>query len=259
VYVWNLWVFRHEVLNGRSPLSTSSILSLDTRVDLSLHNYTIFSDLLAHHVVRRVGLAWLAGLLFGFSPMLIARSEIHPSLSAAAPLPLFVFVLFRLETTRAARWAVAGGATLAWAAICDPYYAIYCVILAAWFLWTRAVRVSRPPRTVPASLATVYVLDGIILGLLAVIAGILVTGGMQFQAGPLRVGLTTLYTPNLLLVVAVVVLRDQAKLEAAELGGWCRQRLAPFECPKEFLFSGTLPRTAAGKLDRAKMEEAHGS
>lgn len=60
-------------------------------------------------------------------------------------------------------------------------------------------------------------------------------------------------------VVAVVVLRDQAKLDALELGGWCHERLAPFECPKEFLFAGELPRTGAGKLDRAKMAEAHGS
>ena len=60
-------------------------------------------------------------------------------------------------------------------------------------------------------------------------------------------------------VVAVVVLRDNAQLEAEELGGWCLERLAPFECPKEFLFSGTLPRTAAGKLDRAKMGETQGS
>ncbi len=235
VYVWNLWVFRHEILAGNSPLTTSSILSLDTPVDLSLHNYTIFSNLLAlplqqvvglvasynvlvlfnlvaaafamfllaHHVVRRAGLAWLAGLLFGFSPMLIARSEIHPSLSAAAPLPLFVFALFRLEATRAVRWAVAVGVTLAWAATCDPYYAVYCVVLAAWFLWTRAVRAHIAPRTGRVARGAVHVLDGVILGLLAVIAGILVTGGMRVDVGPLRVGLTTLYTPNLLLVVAV--------------------------------------------------------
>jgi hypothetical protein len=255
VYLWNLWVFRHEILAGHSPLFTSSIFSLDTRVDLSLHNYTIFSDLLAvplqpvlglvashnllvlanlvaaavamfllaHHVVRRPVIAWLAGLLFGFSPMLMARSEIHPSLSAAAPLPLFVLALFRLEATRSVGWAIAGGATLAWAALCDPYYAVYCVILAAWFLWVRAVRVRRSPWTWRASRASVRVVDGAILGILSVIAGIVVTGGMHLGLGGFRVGLTTLYTPNLLLVVAVtarVLLTLQPRFQLRPVHRW---------------------------------------
>jgi hypothetical protein len=236
VYLWNLWVFRHEVLAGHSPLFTSSIFSLDTPVDLSLHNYTIFSNLLAmplqqvmglvashnilvlfnlvaaaftmfllaHYVVRRPLVAWLTGLLFGFSPMLIARSGIHPSLSAAAPLPLFVLALFRLDATRSVGWAIAGGATLAWAALCDPYYAVYCLLLAAWFLWTRVVKVRWPPRPRQDSRASVHVLDGVIAGIVLVIATIILTGGTQFAAGPVRIGLTTLYTPNLLLVLAIV-------------------------------------------------------
>ncbi len=238
VYVWNLWVFRHEIMAGRSPLSTTSILSLDApAADLSLHNYTIFSDLLAvpmlpllgivssHnllilfnlvvaavamfllalHVVRRPGIAWLAGLLFGFSPMLLARSEIHPSLAAAAPLPLFLFTLFRLEATRSPWWALAGGATVSWAAVCDPYYAVYCAVIAAWFLWTRAVRVRRSPWTWTSADGLVHAIDGAIVGLGLLIAFILVTGGAQLQLGPLRVSATTLYTPNMLLVLAVAV------------------------------------------------------
>jgi hypothetical protein len=237
VYVWNLWVFRHEILAGRSPLTTTSIFSLDTPVDLSLHNYTIFSDLvavplqqvvgivashnslvlfnlvvaalamflLAHHVVRRPAFAWLAGLLFGFSPMLMARSEIHPSLSAAAPLPLFVLALLRLEATHATRWAVALGAIGAWAAVCDPYYAVYCGLLAGWFLWTRAVRIRRLAWTWRATRPSVRVVDGIIAALVLVVAAIVVSGGMQVRLGTFRVGLTTLYTPNLLLTIAVLL------------------------------------------------------
>jgi hypothetical protein len=237
VYVWNLWVFRHEILAGRSPLATGSIFSLDAPADLSLHNYTIFSDLiavplqqivglvashnllvlfnlvvaalamflLAHHVVRRTAFAWLAGLLFGFSPMLIARSEVHPSLSAAAPLPLFVLALLRLEATRAARWAVALGAVAAWAAVCDPYYAVYCGLLAGWFLWTRAVRVRRLPWTWRARRPTIRVVDGIIVALVLLVAAIMVSGGGQLRFGVFRIGLTTLYTPNLLLTITVLL------------------------------------------------------
>ena len=45
VYVWNTWVFRHELVEGRrSPFYTDRIFSLDARADLSLHNYTVFAD-----------------------------------------------------------------------------------------------------------------------------------------------------------------------------------------------------------------------
>jgi len=59
-------------------------------------------------------------------------------------------------------------------------------------------------------------------------------------------------------VVAVVVLREGGEVDAAGLGEWCRERLAPFECPKEFRFAGSLPRTGAGKIDRTKMGESDG-
>ena len=48
VYVWNTWVFRHELVElGQSPFTTSSIFSLSGNADLSLHNYTVFADVLA--------------------------------------------------------------------------------------------------------------------------------------------------------------------------------------------------------------------
>ncbi len=59
-------------------------------------------------------------------------------------------------------------------------------------------------------------------------------------------------------VVAVVVLRDGSEVDAGELADWCRERLAPFERPKEFRFTGSLPRTGAGKIDRTKMGGSDG-
>ena len=48
-YVWNLWVFRHELESGRLPFYTSSILTFGNQapIDLSLHNYTTFANLIA--------------------------------------------------------------------------------------------------------------------------------------------------------------------------------------------------------------------
>ena len=103
--------------------------SLAPPVDLSLHNYTLFADALAFPLLPLLGVtasfnviflfiaaltawamymlarrvvgptpeAWLAGLLFGFSPVLVARSTEHFSLIAAAPLPIFVLCLMRVE------------------------------------------------------------------------------------------------------------------------------------------------------------------
>ena len=56
VYVWNLWVFRHEVLQHHVPLHTGTVLSLAPRVDLTLHNYTLFMDALAFPLIGPLGL-----------------------------------------------------------------------------------------------------------------------------------------------------------------------------------------------------------
>jgi len=174
VYVWNLWVFRHEIVTHRRfPLFTGEILSLTPPIDLSLHNYTLFADTLAFPLLPMLGVtvtfnvifltiaaltawsmyllarrvvgpspeAWLAGLLFGFSPVLVARGAEHFSLAAAAPLPIFVLCLIRLEEKPTTFNAIAAGATIAWAATCDPYFAIYCLLIAACYVAVRTVRI----------------------------------------------------------------------------------------------------------------------
>jgi hypothetical protein len=41
-------------------------------------------------------IAWLAGVLFAWSPVLVTRGMGHFSLAAAAPLPIFVLLLMRI-------------------------------------------------------------------------------------------------------------------------------------------------------------------
>ena len=126
VYVWNTWVFRHELVEGRhSPFYTDRIFSLDSRADLSLHNYTLFADvlsvplqpvlgvvggfnaiyllnvalagfgmfLLAKRLTGRPLESGLAGFAFMCSAFMVARSTAHFSLVAAAPLPFFVVLV----------------------------------------------------------------------------------------------------------------------------------------------------------------------
>ncbi|MFO1408365.1 MAG: AMP-binding protein [Steroidobacteraceae bacterium] len=51
-------------------------------------------------------------------------------------------------------------------------------------------------------------------------------------------------------VVAWVVPRDGAPLDAATLDAHCRALLAGYKCPREYRFRADLPRTASGKLRR---------
>ena len=131
VYVWNLWVFKYEVLEHRTlPYFTDRIFRAIGRTNLSLHNYTAFANLIALPFVRPLGIvatfnlvylamtvfsayamfllarrfcsgdpwiSWLAGAAFGWSPVLVTRGMGHHSLAAAAPLAIFVLLLIRLH------------------------------------------------------------------------------------------------------------------------------------------------------------------
>src|SRR5215216_4735179 len=97
VYVWNQWVFHHELVEkGSFPYFTDTLFGPNQITDLSLHNYTTFADLiavplrtflsvvqafnvvylvlmalgayatflLAYQVTRDAAAAWVAGLAF---------------------------------------------------------------------------------------------------------------------------------------------------------------------------------------------------
>ena len=75
VYVWNLWVFRHEIIaNHHLPFLTSEILALSPPVPLALHNYTTFANLLAFPLLPIFGvvktfnvLVIASGVLSGYA------------------------------------------------------------------------------------------------------------------------------------------------------------------------------------------------
>jgi hypothetical protein len=237
VYVWNVWLFRHEIVaHHRFPLFTQEILSLTPPVDLSLHNYTLFANVLAfplipilgviasfnviylalatltawtmfvlaRTVIGRNGEAWLAGLMFGFSPFLIARSEAHFSLVAAAPLPIFMLALMRMARRLTMHDAAIAGAAVAWASVCDPYYGIFCLLIAGCYLTTRHVRI-RPGTAAAAPRIWPRIVDALILCCVVIIGLILATGGGEWRWLGVRIAMKSLYTPVLLLTVLVMV------------------------------------------------------
>lgn len=238
VYVWNLWVFRHEVLSsGHNPLYTSQIFAATGPADLSLHNYTVFADLVAFPLLPMLGVtatfnliylampaltgyatfllarrvtntwaeAWLAGLLFAFSPALVARGTAHFSLAAAAPLPVFVLLLMRTCESLRYRDAIAAGAAVAWAAFCDAYYAVYCVMLGTAYLVGRAVSVRRSVAEAPRPGAALRSLDVLIYCVAGLALGIAISGGGRFQVWGVRVTVQRLYTPMLVLTCLILL------------------------------------------------------
>ena len=235
VYVWNQWVFRHELVDRHQlPLFTGEIFSLTRPANLSLHNYTIFQDLIAlpllsvldvvttfnviyllmvvltgyamfrlvWHVTGRPVESWLAGALFSWCPWLVTRGIGHFSLVAAAPLPIFALLLLRLEERGRLRDAFALGATVCWAATTDPYYAVYCVMIACVFLAMRTVHVTHDRAGQAAAPRT---LDALIACVAGFAASLLVGGGWQLTIFGRSVRAHGLYTPMLLLTVLVLI------------------------------------------------------
>jgi hypothetical protein len=240
VYVWNQWVFQHELLDRKSPFFTETIFASGAPANLSLHNYTTFQNLVALPLIPMVGVVaafnivqllmrvltayatfllarrvtgrapegWIAGLVFAWSPLLITRSLGHHSLIAAAPLAAFLLLLIRAdnvyrETGRvSARLACALGVTATWAATTDVYYAVYCLIIGALYVGGRILTMRRARPALPTLRRTLDVL----LILVAVVAmSILVSGGWAFTLVGIEVHMKSLYTPMLVITVLAIV------------------------------------------------------
>ena len=251
VYLWNQWVFQHELLDHlRSPYFTDKIFSLSGRANLSLHNYTAFQDLvalpligwlgvvptfnlvyllmtvltgyaaclLARQVTGRVAESWLAGLLFAWSPILVTRGGGHFSLVAAAPLGVFLLLLLRAAERQRLRDALALGATCWWAAATDAYYAVYCVMLAAIFMLARVLTVQRRPSEERPRAAR-WTIDVMLFCVAGLVLSMIISGGWQFTALGRVTSMRSLYTPMLLLTV----------LACARLALAYRPNLVPFD------------------------------
>lgn len=251
IYVWNQWVFQHELLeNLRSPYFTDKIFSLSGRANLSLHNYTAFQDLvalpfigwlgvvttfnlvyllmtvltgyatflLARHVTGSPLESWLAGVLFAWSPILVTRGGAHFSLVAAAPLAVFLLLLLRAAERQRVRDALALGATCGWAASTDAYYAVYCLILAALFLLARVLTIRlRPAEGRVRTLR--WTLDVLLFCVAGLVLSMVISGGWQFTLLGRVASMRSLYTPMLLLTLLI----------SARIALSYRPNVAPFE------------------------------
>jgi len=260
VYVWNQWVFHHEFTSAHNPMSTETILSLTDRVDLSQHNYTAFLDLLALPLIGWLGVittfnvvflattvlnglfayglarramdvgrfeAFLAGLAFGWSPVLVARTTGHFSLVAAAALPAFAWALMNAERSRSMKDAALVGLCMAWAAFSDAYYGVYCAMIAGLYVATTLVRVARGTARVPRPWT--WLVDVLLLCAAGLVLGMAFGGRGVFAIRGVVISIRELYTPVLVLTILAtvrVVLTFRPRLELLVPSPWLAHRSA---------------------------------
>jgi hypothetical protein len=279
VYVWNQWVFRHELVEQHQfPYFTDRIFALTSEANLSLHNYTTFQNLLAlpligilgvittfnviyllmtvltayatyllaKHVTGQVAESWLAGALFAWCPILVARGTAHYSLVAAAPLAIFLLVLLRADGHERFRDAVALGFTEWLAASTDVYYAVYCLLIGALFLAARVVAIHRSPFC-GRGIAIRWALDVLILSMIGFITALAISGGWQLSILGRPLPIHSFYTPMMVLTFLVLI-RIGWELRTTLLPDTGRWRLVRFSLAAgivaTFLLSPVLYATA---------------
>jgi hypothetical protein len=237
VYVWNLWVFTHEILgHGHLPFGTEHIFGFTGGADFSLHNYTPLAGLMGLPLVPWVGVvgafnavlmvmlalsgwglymlarysglrrltAWTAGALFMAMPLISARETAHLSLVTNAALPLFLWALLRTLDRPTLRGGALVGTLVAVATYSDAYYGIYCVMMGTFVLAWRFLRIDLRGQR-PGAARAVRWMDLLLATLLAVAVLPSVFGIRELTIGSLEVrGLVRPYTPMLLAVVVAL-------------------------------------------------------
>ena len=163
-FVWTLWVFRQELLTGKSPLHTDRIY-FPEGISLALHTLVpsksvpamgllpFLSPIATFNVLILASLtlcgygAWLlirdltgddqaalvGGAAFAFSPILIAHASAgHLNFASAEGIPFFVLFFCRAVKERRHSHALWAGLAMAYAGLSDWTYLLFLIMF--WLL-----------------------------------------------------------------------------------------------------------------------------
>ena len=167
-HAWFLWHFAHALLHGHNPFYTRLIF-YPTRVNLTwsttdplagilalpfsaflgpVVSYNVslivqlalaafFARVLCLRISRNELAALVGGVIFGFSPYLMAQALEHLSLVTAFPIPLFALALDRIVTNPSPSWrtGVPLGAALLLVALAHYNYAVIAIVFATLYLF----------------------------------------------------------------------------------------------------------------------------
>lgn len=130
-FIWNFWFFKHNLVDtGVNPFSHSNMIFYPNGFDVSAGGYdNVFNSLLslplqlisnnliliynilvlfnfifaaysayllANYLTKDKKISFLSGIIFGFSPYMIARSLMHFNLVTAGAIPLFILFYLKL-------------------------------------------------------------------------------------------------------------------------------------------------------------------
>ncbi|HVB87273.1 MAG TPA: hypothetical protein VNK23_11485 [Candidatus Dormibacteraeota bacterium] len=172
-HAWFLWHFARSVVHAHNPFYTR-LLYYPSRVNLAWSTTDPLAGLLALplsifagpvvaynlslilqlalaafcarlfclRISRNETAAFIGGMIFGFSPFLMAEALAHLSLVTAFPIPLFVLALDRIFSSESGSWrlGIPLGLALLLAAFAHYNYAVICLVFAALLL---AIEIAR--------------------------------------------------------------------------------------------------------------------
>ena len=171
IYIWNLWWMKRALAEGISPLFCDYIFA-PYGVSMVFHAFVFLKALLAvplqwfcsawtayniliiatfalagwgmfqlaQHLTSDRRAAYVAGLIYAFSPYMLTRSTGHLNYLSSEWIPLYVLCLIRLLESKNQRWAWGGGLCLLLTAYCEYYYLIYLTLFTVFFLGWHSCR-----------------------------------------------------------------------------------------------------------------------
>jgi hypothetical protein len=197
----NLALDTHTALPAflAAVLAPHASLLATENVSIALHLFLncAVAYALAYSMVRHIGGAMIAAVVFGCSPYVSAHLMGHFNLVAAWVLPLITLLALRaFDGKRGATWLLGG--SLAIAVYVDYYYAVYGMLLVALMALAPACSCALDQRPRPfhwQRRIAVVLVSVLALDLLA-IAVILATGGTVLRLGPATISVLSVRNPT---------------------------------------------------------------